>query len=120
MNEPSRTPQIDVYFDGQADELSAFAAEAIDAAVEDWGVGPYEYHGARGIDVALRLTIRTGRLRVDVTDAASIPVRTRGRLEADDAEAEFLLRLDDMQWTCLPDARAGRRLVAEYVVEQDR
>jgi len=112
VSDATVTAQPDLYFDGIADELAPAAAEQLAARVEDWGVGPYEYCGARGVHADLRLTIAAAGLSVDVTGAETIPVTARGLIERDEAEAEFVLRLDGVRWV-------GRRLVADYIVEQE-
>jgi len=112
MSDARAAEQADMRFTGLADELAAEAADCLTVRMVDWGCGPYECHGARGVHRDLRLTVLTSDLRVDVTGAEGIPVTARGLVERDEGEAEFVLRLQSVQWT-------GRRLIADYLVQRD-
>jgi hypothetical protein len=93
----------------------------------DNGIGPYEFWGAKGVDVRWCAEVDEGAILVDVTDLGVIPVTGRGSCTAGgcdgehrgpcnqhcwEAEVEFTITLTQVKWV-------EKRLIAWYEINQE-
>lgn len=70
-------------------ELPDVIAAALTTKREDQGIGPYEYHGARGVDRRMVDVVREGCVCVDIAafpNPDDLPDEVDGSVECEDGE----------------------------------
>lgn len=91
------------------EDLRDWAQLFLNVTCEDFGIGWYEYGGARYFDRNPQLVIQDDLLEVDVTGCTSFPLATRGIYFQEELEVEYALAFSHVR-------REGDRTLAVYFV----